>query len=88
MRRALPLLAVIAIALALGSRSPSAEAHAFFERSQPEAGAVLPQPPVEVLLWFTEAIEIDFSDGQVVDATGTRYDNGDWHQHADQAKRG
>ena len=88
MRRIAPLLALIAIALALGSRSPGAEAHAFLTRSQPAAGSVLPQPPVEVLLWFTEDIEVKFSDGQVVDATGTRYDNGDWHQHADRANAG
>src|SRR5574341_2407682 len=88
MRRGAVLLAVVAIALALGSRTPSAGARAFLTRSQPESGAVLPQAPPEVLLWYSEDIEIEFSDGQVVDATGTRYDNDDFHQHADRANAG
>ncbi len=83
--RLLPIaLIAVAVGLALRAPAPGAHAHAFLARSEPAAGAVLSQSPVEVQLWFTEDIEIAFSDAQVIDGSGQRYDspNG-FHVHYD-----
>lgn len=52
-------------------------AHANLERSQPAANSVLDQPPDRVTIWFTEPLEADFSQIQVLDSTGQQVDNGD-----------
>lgn len=82
------LLLALCVGLALGAHAPGAQAHAQYIRSQPEQNAVLPQGPIEVLIWFTESIEIGFSEIQVVDATGARQDNGDTHVHYDPTNPG
>jgi copper transport protein len=82
------IVAIVLVGLALGSNSSNASAHAQFVRSQPEANAVLAQSPIEVLIWFTESVEIGFSEIQVVDATGARQDNGDTHVHNDPTNPG
>lgn len=48
-----------------------AEAHAHLDRSAPAAGSTLKEPPKEVMLWFTEAVEPKFSSVEVRDAKGT-----------------
>ena len=88
MRRLL-LLGSAIVALAVLLFSPSgASAHATLIRSQPAENTVLPQAPIEVLVWFTEAVEIGYSEIQVVDANGARQDNVDTHVHTDPTNPG
>ncbi len=49
----------------------TASAHAFLERSDPEANAVIPAPPSTAQLWFTEPVEAKYSYAQLFDAKGT-----------------
>ncbi len=49
-----------------------AEGHAFLERSDPAANAVLPQVPREVRMWFTEPLEAAYSRAELFDALGRR----------------
>lgn len=49
-----------------------AGAHAFLERSDPEANAVLPTVPDSVRLWFTEPLEVQYSGAELFDANGDR----------------
>jgi copper transport protein len=91
MMRWLGFIAAIAlVGLAFGANSSNASAHAAFIRSQPEPNAVLAQAPIEVLIYYTEAIEIGFSEIQVIDATGTRWDSGEGatHVHSDPTNPG
>lgn len=69
-RLAAPLALGLLIALVLFPASTSA--HAFLERSTPEANAVIPDPPAEVRIWFTEPLEPDFSRAQLFDAEGNQ----------------
>src|SRR5262245_58385684 len=57
--------------------APRAEAHANLLRAVPEPNAVLPQPPTQVTLWFSERIALAFSAIQVLDAQGQRVDHDD-----------
>src|SRR5574341_791932 len=89
MMRWIGLIGVIAVVgVAFGANSSGAHAHAQYIRSQPEENAVLAQSPIEVLIWFTESVEIGYSEIQVVDATGTRQDNADTHVHSDPTNPG
>ncbi|HEX2914683.1 MAG TPA: CopD family protein [Chloroflexia bacterium] len=65
-----------------------AQAHAGYERSDPAANATLPsgQSPAQVQIWFTEQIELRFSEVSVVDKNGTRVDKSDYHQINNEAK--
>jgi copper transport protein len=81
-------VAIAFVGVALGANSSGASAHAQFVRSQPEANTAVAQSPIEVLIWFTESLEIDYSEIQVVDATGARQDNGDTHVHNDPTNPG
>ncbi len=60
------LLVVLAAALFV----PAAMAHATLLRSDPADGAVLPESPREVRLWFDEEISAGFSTAQLLDAGG------------------
>ena len=82
------LIAIIIVCLALGGTTSRAEAHAQYIRSQPAENDALAQSPIEVLIWFTEALEIGYSEIQVVDATGARVDNDDTHVHFDPTNPG
>jgi copper transport protein len=88
MRLAALFLAILLVGVAFGARSSSAYAHSQYIRSQPEENSVIAQAPFEVLIWFTEATELQFSEMQVVDATGTRVDNNDLHHHGDSSNPG
>jgi methionine-rich copper-binding protein CopC len=74
MRRAI-LVAVMSLSLG----GTAAWAHAFLERAQPGVGSRLRQPPVEVRLWFTQALEPAFSGVEVTASDGRRVDKGDGH---------
>jgi len=86
--RKVAVLILVLVGLALGAPAHSADAHAQYIRSQPEENAVLTQAPVEVLIFFTEAIDIGFSEIQVIDSTGAQQDNGDTHVHSDPTNPG
>jgi copper transport protein len=52
-------------------------AHSVLARSDPAADSVLQQSPDRVTLWFTEPIDIKFSEVKVLDAENEQWDNGD-----------
>ncbi|MEX2314121.1 MAG: copper resistance protein CopC, partial [Thermomicrobiales bacterium] len=67
------LLTPLLLGLLWGVLTPGrAEAHAFLERSEPGANRVLPEQPSEVILWFTEPPEPEFSSAELYDETGKR----------------
>ena len=67
---------VVALLLVLVS-SKAALAHAQLDRADPPADTPLDQSPPRVQVWFTEPIEPNFSEIQVLDANGQRVDKGD-----------
>jgi len=82
------LLVAIAALLALGVFTSGASAHATLIKSQPAASESLGQSPLEVVLWFTEALEIGFSKAYVTDSSGERWElpnEGAFHVHTDPA---
>ena len=73
------LLAVVTASL-IGVAWLSAEevyAHANLARSAPAPNSTLDGPPNQVVVWFTEPVEPDFSEIQVLDAQGDRVDRDD-----------
>ncbi|MCQ3929493.1 MAG: hypothetical protein DPW16_03460 [Chloroflexi bacterium] len=65
----------------------SVQAHANLYHSNPAANAVLEESPVEIRLWFTEALEADFSsfslrdrEGIVIETSPSQLDSADAHQ--------
>jgi len=82
------IVAIAVVGVAFGANSSDASAHAQYIRSQPEANAVLAQSPNHIFIWFTESIELQFSEVQVLDATGARQDIDDLHDHGDRANPG
>ena len=66
MYRRIALLALPALLLG----APAALAHAFLDRANPSVGSTVHQPPAEVRLQFTEAIEAALSTARVEDAAG------------------
>ena len=55
----------------------TAWAHAHLERAQPGADASTRQPPGEVRLWFTQALEAGLSEVSVLDDQARRVDKKD-----------
>lgn len=68
--RVILLLLVIGFATTL--TVGNASAHAFLERSDPEANAVIAAPPANAQLWFTEPVEPKYSYAQLFDSKGTQ----------------
>ncbi|MCC7358496.1 MAG: copper resistance protein CopC [Anaerolineales bacterium] len=64
----------LAALLLLGALAGRAQAHAILLRSNPAANADLTAPPAFIDLWFTEALETDFSTARLVDTTGAQVD--------------
>jgi copper transport protein len=56
---------------------PSASAHALLVRSTPAANAILVQPPVQVEIFFSEALEEQLSSIRVFDSNNLSVDAGD-----------
>lgn len=54
----------------------AAGAHARLDKSSPAVGSVVAQPPKEIVLWFTEALEPKFSAIEVRDSKGTAMQDG------------
>src|ERR1043165_1777838 len=72
----LVLLIVIVLSYSAWTVTPVL-AHAILLRSNPAANAVLPQPPVQVELFFSEAADGTLSDIKVYSSTGKQVDVGD-----------
>ncbi len=69
-------VALAVAATALGALSPVASAHATLERTSPERGAVLEQPPEEVVFGFDEPVEAAFGAVRVFDGRGRQLKTG------------
>ena len=50
--------------------APGAFAHAFLDHAVPAVGSSVHQPPAEVRIWFTEALEPAFSTIKLADGSG------------------
>ncbi|MFW6070709.1 MAG: copper resistance protein CopC, partial [bacterium] len=70
------------LALLLWAARP-AQAHAAFVRSDPPPNAELPAHIHEVTIWFSEPLEPQFSEIQVLNSQGERVDEGDSRVHED-----
>ena len=71
------LTATLAFIAALLALAPGiAGAHAELDRSLPEPGATVDQPPAQIELWFTEELA-DGSTATVTGPDGGQADNGD-----------
>jgi methionine-rich copper-binding protein CopC len=69
------LVALLAVVIA--SAGPDvARAHARLTASEPAGGSSVTLPPQEVVLRFSEPVEADFAQSQVVGPDGARVDNG------------
>jgi len=66
--RVFVLLSVLLVLL--GSSANDLAAHAALDRSDPPAGAVLPDAPATIRLWFTEPLEARFTRAQLLSAAG------------------
>lgn len=75
-RRILWLILIVLLLSAVAAVRP-VSAHAVLLRSNPQANAVLAQPPVQVELFFSEALEPKLSLVTVIDSNGTVVDAGD-----------
>ena len=61
-------------------------AHARLVSATPAVGVSVPAAPTELVLRFSEALELRFSTVTVQDAAGARVDKGDLHAGPDGAK--
>ena len=59
-----------AVGVGLALLPIAALAHAHLDHASPAVGSTVAQPPKEVSLWFTEALEAKFSAIEVRDAQG------------------
>lgn len=67
LKRILIFIGMIGVALWVAT---SAQAHANLYHSNPAANAILKESPAEIRLWFTEALEADFSSFSLRDREG------------------
>ena len=67
------LVAALLAALLLGGSARPALAHALYEKSQPASGAQL-ETPGQIQVWFTEPVEPELSELQVLDTARKRVD--------------
>jgi copper transport protein len=56
-----------------------ASAHANLDRADPAPGTQLDQPPAQLQLWFSEAVDPSFSRVQLLNTKGDAVDKGDSH---------
>jgi hypothetical protein len=69
-------LCVALAVIGLIGMSSSAFAHAQLKKSAPAANASVKVAPQEVTLWFSEALEPNFCEVEVLDSAGNRVDEG------------
>ena len=60
----------VAVAMIIAFAPHAVLAHAHLNHASPAAGSTVAQPPKEVAIWFTEALEPKFSSIEVQDAKG------------------
>jgi copper transport protein len=75
MRLWVALAALVYLAVAPGI----AWAHANLDRAEPPPGTQLDQPPAQLQLWFSEAVDGSFSRVQLLNSRGESVDRGDSH---------
>jgi len=68
------VVALVLASTALCFLAPTASAHAFLVRSDPDAGATLAAGPDAVRLWFSEEVSRDLSSARLVDGDGRTVD--------------
>src|SRR5258708_3774946 len=74
-------------ALALTFLVPAvASAHAILLNSSPAKDAILPTPPAQVQMWFSEDLNPSLSTAQVIDANRQRVDQQDAHVNPKNSK--
>src|SRR4030088_2220821 len=79
-RRCAPLRAVAVISVIVTVLLPgTAWAHANLERVEPAQGAQMDQPPRQLQLFFSEAVDGSFSRVQLLNAQRDAVDRGDSH---------
>ncbi|HET7806321.1 MAG TPA: copper homeostasis periplasmic binding protein CopC [Pseudolabrys sp.] len=61
---------IVALGAGLAFLPAVAFAHAQLDHANPAVGSTVEQPPKEVSLWFTEALEAKFSTIEVLDGQG------------------
>src|SRR5436190_13675174 len=61
-------------------------AHAYLERAEPTPGSAIDQPPPELRLEFSEAVDPSFSKIVVLDDRKNQVDKGDSHVVADNSR--
>lgn len=76
MRVSIALIAA-SMVLAATSQSPSVEAHARLDRSEPAPDSTVLGSPGEVRIWFTQELTLRGNDIVVTDADGNRVDMAD-----------
>jgi copper transport protein len=73
-------LAILALLLVVGASQPAtAWAHAELDRADPAPGSDLDQPPAQLQLFFSEAVDPSFSRVQLLNDKGDAVDQGDSH---------
>lgn len=65
---------LFAIALGLLFNPAAGSAHSTLTRSEPKSGAVLPQPPNELKIWFSEPVKVGLTTVEVRDGSGKQVD--------------
>jgi copper transport protein len=70
-------LAVVVLLCAFLLTPGQVEAHAFLERSDPEANDIVAEVPDQVRLWFTEPLEVQYSHAELFDSSGQRIETED-----------
>jgi len=70
---------IVVTCLMLLAAQSSAWAHAFLDHAEPKVGSDNDKAPMKVKIWFTEAIEPEFSAIEVADADGKKVDKKDSH---------
>lgn len=68
---------LLLLLVSLGALAPPVWAHSSLDRSEPKEGAVLPEAPREIRIWFTEPIKAGLSSIEVRDAAGKQADQRD-----------
>src|SRR6185437_13671545 len=63
----------------IGLAPATAFAHANLDRAEPAAGSQLDQPPAQLQLVFSEAVDGSFSRVQLLNSKGDQVDRGDSH---------
>jgi copper transport protein len=75
--RGAPVAALVFLLGVMFITPADTSAHAFLDRSDPEANMVLPGVPDSVRLWFTEPLEVQYSRIDLYDANGNLVDTDD-----------